>query len=530
MGEDARWWNRQPIRLALLGLATGLFALFAWLGPRLQLPAPSLPVSRTFQPAPIAVAPQVYLLGRLSPAGAYVIQTSDGLVLIDSGLEARAPAVLAQLAELRLDVTQLRAILLTHAHGDHTLGAAHLRSLTGAKVHAGRADCEVLRQGKAREAFFSTFHFPHVELHPTQVDVELQGDEILEFGDTRIEVLATPGHTPGSVCYLLERKRLKALFTGDVIQSLNPASGGALGTYAAHLPPLYRGNARDYLRSLRKLRALPTPDLILPGHPRMDPVPQATRLDEDRWHALLDSGITEMEKLLARFAADGADFLDGTARELLPGLHYLGNVNQQAVYVLQNESGLYLFDAPDAKVVDLLARRARQLGWKRSSPTAVLLTSADPRTIAGLGAVIARSGCKVVALQSAAPAIRKACPPGTEVLNEEDLVKRGWFEVRTIPLGGRGISPLAYVVRHAGKVVLLSGRMPVKSSVPAFEELTGDLGSASQQADYVQALDRLARITPDLWLPALPVHGQNANLYDREWANILQQNRQIGSW
>jgi hypothetical protein len=34
-------------------------------------------------------------------------------------------------------------------------------------------------------------------------------------------------------------------------------------------------------------------------------------------------------------------------------------------------------------------------------------------------------------------------------------------------------------------------------------------------------------VTPDLWLPAVPVHGQNANLYDRDWENVLGQNRQL---
>ena len=57
---------------------------------------------------------------------------------------------------------------------------------------------------------------------------------------------------------------------------LDPAGEGVLGTYAAYLPPLYRANAQDYLASLRKLRALRAPDLVLPGHPRMDPVPQDT--------------------------------------------------------------------------------------------------------------------------------------------------------------------------------------------------------------------------------------------------------------
>ena len=55
---------------------------------------------------------------------------------------------------------------------------------------------------------------------PTTIDVELRGDEVIEVGDVRFRALAAPGHTPGSVCYLMERKGLRVLFSGDVIMSL----------------------------------------------------------------------------------------------------------------------------------------------------------------------------------------------------------------------------------------------------------------------------------------------------------------------
>jgi hypothetical protein len=51
-----------------------------------------------------------------------------------------------------------------------------------------------------------------------------------------------------------------------------------LGTYSAYMPPRYRGDARAYAASLRALRALPVPDLVLPGHPRADRTPQPARL------------------------------------------------------------------------------------------------------------------------------------------------------------------------------------------------------------------------------------------------------------
>ena len=67
-----------------------------------------------------------------------------------------------------------------------------------------------LRSGGPREAFFSVFFMPNQEAHSTGVDVELDGGESISFGDTRFLAVATPGHTPGSTCYMLERRDVRA--------------------------------------------------------------------------------------------------------------------------------------------------------------------------------------------------------------------------------------------------------------------------------------------------------------------------------
>src|SRR5262249_36135747 len=81
-------------------------------------------------PARGIVAPGVHFLNNLGPAAAYVIETSDGLVLVDSGLESDGAAIKRDFRYRKLDLTRLRAVLLTHAHGDHSLGARFLRKTT----------------------------------------------------------------------------------------------------------------------------------------------------------------------------------------------------------------------------------------------------------------------------------------------------------------------------------------------------------------------------------------------------------------
>jgi len=519
MDIKRKWRWRGVVVLVVVGLAVALFTS-PWFRPR-RGPAPA-----ALEPWPVAVVPRVYLLGKMYPAAVYAVDTTDGLVLVDSGVEASAALVTAQLADLGLDVKRLRAILLTHAHMDHSLGATRLRELTGAKIYAGRGDCQPLRQGGPREALFGTHHLPELRTHPTPVDVELTGGETVEVGDARFEVLATPGHTPGSVCYLLERDGQRALFAGDVILCLGLSNKETLGTAPAYLPRLYRGDARAYLASLRRLRELPLPDLVLPGHPRMDTVPQSPRLTEEHWHTLLDRGIRDLEQLLARYEQDGANFLDSEPKELLPGLHYLGDHQGLAVYCLDCPKGLFLFDAPGgSSLVAFLTARFKALGWEERKLEAVLLTSANEEVTAGLDALVRSTGCKVVAPKAALDAVRSMCPDGTEILTEEGLEKTGWFNVRAIPLAGRGRAPLAYRVRWNNKTVLLSGRIPVKQSVLSSARLRSELsGPGGNRGDYVKSLDRLKGVNPDLWLPGVPIHGQNANLYDREWEDVLDQN------
>jgi glyoxylase-like metal-dependent hydrolase (beta-lactamase superfamily II) len=278
-------------------------------------PSQDLPPLR---PAALTFAPGFHALGGVSPAAAYVVETSQGPLAIDSGLADDAATVLAEMAELGLDPTKLRAVLLTHVHGDHCGGAAKLRALTGAKIHAGEGDAAVLEAGRPREAFTSTFYMPDYAPHPTPVDVVLKGDTTLSFGDVTVRALATPGHTPGSTCYLVERAGRRAFFAGDVIMMLHgdPKAkddrGRPLGTYSAYLSPRYRGDAKSFPAISATVRTSANDPVVIAKAPIVGPPPRAPRSPP------VGNGLEACARWALVASPDGAGPSTGTRRRCGP--------------------------------------------------------------------------------------------------------------------------------------------------------------------------------------------------------------------
>lgn len=142
----------------------------------------------------------------------------------------------------------VEAILLTHGHFDHILGAKALRELSGAKIYATEAD-KVLLQDP-----YVNVSAQWAKPYTMEADEYIRDGQVLTFGDISCKVLVTPGHTIGSCCFYFEEDGI--LISGD---TLFQESVGR-----TDLPT---GSMSKLVRSLKeKLFVLPEETDVYPGH------------------------------------------------------------------------------------------------------------------------------------------------------------------------------------------------------------------------------------------------------------------------
>ena len=160
--------------------------------------------------------------------------------VIDPGADAEF--ILKEIKKMEL---VLEYILLTHFHYDHTDMASNLKKQTGANV---------------------AMHEEDVPYYNKDVDIVLQDRDVLELGDVFVEVMHTPGHTPGGVCYYAGGM----IFTGD---TLFVRDSGRTDFPYSHRPTLGA--------SIRRIMELPEETEVMPGHD-YGPTPTSTLLEEKR--------------------------------------------------------------------------------------------------------------------------------------------------------------------------------------------------------------------------------------------------------
>ena len=192
------------------------------------------------------------------PMNCYLVEEEDGLTLVDATISSPAADVATLVKQLGKD---LRRVSLTHAHGDHVGGVAGVRQLfPGVEISISERDGRILAGDKALLPAE-----PSTAVKGSFVKVDWKPDRLLKPGDRvgSLEVVASPGHTPGHIAFLDVRD--KSLIAGDAFQT---RGGIAVSGDLRLLFPfvaMATWNKPAALTSATALRAL-QPSVLAVGH------------------------------------------------------------------------------------------------------------------------------------------------------------------------------------------------------------------------------------------------------------------------
>ena len=193
---------------------------------------PQTPDRTTWYAPPFKVFDNFYWLGTRQHSS-WALQTSAGIILIDTNFAwATEPEIVQGLTTLGLNPQDLKYVVISHAHGDHDQGAAELQKRFGAKIVMGAPDWESTLQRPASAAG---------GVPTREISVGPEGMKLL-LGDTTVEIVATPGHTPGTLSYVFpvrdQGRRVVVAYSGGTLT-------GGFGTNGARWD--------EYIESQRKI-------------------------------------------------------------------------------------------------------------------------------------------------------------------------------------------------------------------------------------------------------------------------------------
>ena len=201
------------------------------------------------------IVPGVHSIPGIRWSRAYLIE-DDTLALVDAGLPWDAGRIVDYIRSIGRRPDELGMVLMTHSHPDHAGGALPINKRTGAEVVAHAGDTKTHADQVVSLSYlgiFSTLKVPLPFLQRTPARTIGDGHILPLLGGIR--AIHTPGHTPGSLCFLLESRGV--LFSGDTVFSD--------GTRVSRSVPFPGANILQYRDSIERLAGLEF-DVLCGGH------------------------------------------------------------------------------------------------------------------------------------------------------------------------------------------------------------------------------------------------------------------------
>ncbi|HEY1758725.1 MAG TPA: subclass B3 metallo-beta-lactamase [Bryobacteraceae bacterium] len=213
--------------------------------------------------APFRIADNLYYVGSRDLAS-YLITTSRGDILINSNLESSAPQIRHSVEQLGFHWSDIKILLISHAHSDHAAGSSAILAQTHAKYMVMDGDAPVIESGGAKDFAYG----PKPQYPPAHVDRILHDGSTVTLGNVTLTAHKTPGHTRGCTTWTLRvhlpGEPASQLRNVVIVGSWNVNPGYRL--VASHgKPASYPGIANDYAHTFVVLNALPC-DIFLGAH------------------------------------------------------------------------------------------------------------------------------------------------------------------------------------------------------------------------------------------------------------------------
>lgn len=223
----------------------------------------SIPAAPQYAPAWTQPFPAFRIAGNLYYVGSeglasYLIATPRGLILINSSLEVSVPLIRKSVESLGFHFSDIKILLISHAHNDHCAGSAEVIRLTGAKYYVMAGDVPVVESGG--EADFQYGAEKNMRYPPAHVDRVLHDGDTVSLGGTILTAHLTPGHTRGTTTWTLEEPYDGRMMHVVIVGSPNVNDGYKLVGNKA-----YPQIASDYKRGFAVLEGLPC-DIFLGAH------------------------------------------------------------------------------------------------------------------------------------------------------------------------------------------------------------------------------------------------------------------------
>lgn len=215
------------------------------------------PESKPFPP--FHIAGNLYYVGDNYQAD-YLIVTSQGNILINSGYEDNAPMIKASIEKLGFKFNDTKVLLISHAHCDHSGGSALIKKETNAKYMVMDADVSVVESGGKTDFQYGNSDDPDNHYQPSNVDRILHDGDQVKLGHTALVAHLTGGHTKGCTTWTMRVTENGKTYNVVIVGGAYVNPGYKLVNNTA-----YPTIANDYEHMFKVLKSLPC-DIFLGAH------------------------------------------------------------------------------------------------------------------------------------------------------------------------------------------------------------------------------------------------------------------------